>query len=140
MNNVQGRISGLSHGRVVPFALRVVLAIDNVNGSSALEPEQAHGLEVVKPEIADLQASHFRDTEASYRRQRSEQPVSIESHRLRVPPKQEGHNAFVNRKLQTKGTAHETRNGLNPASEDVAADQRRIETQDIVPMLNCGPN
>ena len=80
MDDVQGRVSGLSHGRMVSFALRVVLAIDNVNSSSSLHPGQGHGFEVVEPKIADLQTSNFRDTQAGHGGQRGEQPVTVESH------------------------------------------------------------
>ena len=122
------------------FALCVVLAIDDMNGSGALHPGQGHGFEVVEPNVANLKACDFRDTKTGHSGQRGEQPVTVESHQLRAPPKQEGHDAFVDREFQTKGTAHETRDGFDPTGEDVTAGQRRSEPQKIVPMLNSRPD
>ena len=116
MNYVQGRISGLTHGRMMSFALCVVLAIDNVNGSSSLHPEQGHGYEVVvESKVANLKACDFRDTKACHSVQRGEQPVTVESH-------QSTHGAT-----------------FDPTGEDVTAGQRRREAQKIVPMLNSRP-
>ncbi len=106
MNYVQGRVFGLSHCRMMSFALCVVLAIDNVNGSGALHPE------VVEPKVANSKACDFRDTKAGHCGQHGEQPVTVKSHRLGAPPKQVGHDAFVNWEFQTiQGARDESARG-----------------------------
>ena len=86
--------SHAASSRARQHALRPVnTAADHIPPSP--HSEQSHGFEVVEPKVANLQANNFRDAKAGHGGQRGEQPVPIESHQRRAPPKQVGHDAFM---------------------------------------------
>ena len=95
MDEVEGGVFGTSDGRVVTFALAVVLSARHVDSCRATKARDAVAGVEIEPEVADLEGDQFRDSEAADGGQSHHEAVPVVTGRIRSGPEHGGYQKAV---------------------------------------------
>ena len=85
MHKVKVWVGGSTDGRVVPLALRVVFALDDVEGEGALVAGDAIGAMVVEEEVTDPKSAQLAHAEAADGGEARGEPVPVVGQGCRSP-------------------------------------------------------
>jgi hypothetical protein len=114
-------VGGATNGRVVPLALRVVFALDNVEGEGALVAGDAIGAVVVEEEVTDPKSAQLANAEAADGGEARGEPVPMVGQGGRSPRQETMNHGPVNGMNERAGCSLERAQDASPGREFVGS-------------------